>query len=84
MASAYKVPAVTETKVIEVEPEKYILELTPDEAKHLRAMMGSTGDRGDEGFYEMACSVSKTLLDAGVPWQMMATTVYAKWPESNY
>jgi hypothetical protein len=41
---ATKKAAVTETKVVEIEPAKIILELTEIEAKALGAMVGSISD----------------------------------------
>lgn len=42
MAKATVVPAVTETKVVEVEPEKITLELTRAEAEELMSVTGRT------------------------------------------
>ena len=41
MAKATFIPAVTETKTIEVEPAKVTLELTVKEVQHLHALTGA-------------------------------------------
>jgi len=71
MASAHKIPAVTKTTVVEVEPERYVIELTADEAAAMRGILGVVNTRDSiPQFSNLAHSVYQGLSAAGVPFKV--------------
>jgi len=66
MVNVIKVPAKTETKVVEIEPEKYVLELNEREALIIQTLVANT--KWSDPVFPEVTRICKALNAAGLDY----------------